>query len=323
MWPEYWYRISFENIASFDMSEFQFQIMSDLHLETPKVRPSYESFNIQPQCQCLALMGDIGHASDSRLFDFFNRQLQQFQAVLYLLGNHEPYGMTFPEAKEIVRAFEADVEQRRRSPSNATMGKFVFLDRSRYNLSESLTVFGCTLFSSISLQQRDPVARFVSDFSSIDDWTVDSHNAAHQTDLQWLNSQVLECAQHEPHRSIVVFTHHSPTTLDEADDPNHVKDDAQIRSAFTTDLSSQPCWTTPQVKLWAFGHTHFNCDLDDLQTKKRVVANQKGYRKSELLTFSGSKVVEVDTSPYLGQKVSRVGLDVRKSKNKRKQCVIS
>lgn len=297
--------------------------MSDLHLETPKARPSYEDFEIQPECQCLALLGDIGHASDPRLFDFFNRQLQQFQALLYLLGNHEPYGMTFPRAKETIRAFEADVEQRRRSSNNPTTGKFVFLDRSRYDLSESLTVFGCTLFSSINPQQRESAARFVSDFSNIDDWTVESHNAAHQTDLQWLNSQISECTQNEPDRSIVVLTHHSPTALDEADDPNHVKDGAQIRSAFTTDLSSQPCWTTPQVKLWAFGHTHFNCDLFDPQTQKRVVANQKGYRKSESLNFSGSQVVEVDTSLYLGPEASKIELDVQRSKNKRKRCIVS
>lgn len=82
--------------------------MSDLHLETPKARPSYGEFETQSECQCLALLGDIGHALDPRLLDFFNRQLQRFSLLLYLLGIHEPTGMTFAEAKEIVRTFQAD-----------------------------------------------------------------------------------------------------------------------------------------------------------------------------------------------------------------------
>lgn len=297
--------------------------MSDLHLETPKARPSYEDFEIQPKCHCLALLGDIGNVSDPRLFDFFNRQLQQFETVLYLLGNHEPYGITFSEAKEIVLRFEAEVEQQRRSPDNSTTGKFVFLERSRYDLSEDLAVFGCTLFSFVTPGQRNSVARFVSDFSRINEWTVDSHNAEHQAHLQWLNSQVSDCAQNEPHRSIVVLTHHSPTALEEADDPKHIKDDAQIRSAFTTDLSDQLCWTTPQVRLWAFGHTHFNCDIEDPQTKKRIVCNQQGYRKAESLGFSGTKVVDIDMSPNFGQNGLASVDGVRKRKNERNRCIVS
>ena len=84
------------------MSNSQLQIMSDLHLETPKTRPSYEELEIQPDCQCLALLGDIRNVSDPRLFEFFDRQLQQFETVLYLLGNHEPYGSTFTEARETI-----------------------------------------------------------------------------------------------------------------------------------------------------------------------------------------------------------------------------
>ena len=64
---------------------------------------------------------------------------------------------------------------------------------------------------------------------------------------------------------------------------------------FVTDLSDQICWTSANVRLWAFGHTHFNCDFEDLGTKKRVAANQKGYRRSELETFDASKVVKVET----------------------------
>lgn len=49
------------------------------------------------------------------------------------------------------------------------------------------------------------------------------------------------------------------------------------------------------MKLWAFGHTHFNCDFEDERTAKRVLANQKGYARAEALGFDREKVVTVET----------------------------
>lgn len=87
------------------MSTITFQIISDLHLKTPKARPTYDDFEIQPQSKYLALLGDIGNAGDPRLFAFLERQLRQFEIVFFLLGNHEPFGMTISEAKTVVRNF--------------------------------------------------------------------------------------------------------------------------------------------------------------------------------------------------------------------------
>jgi hypothetical protein len=268
--------------------------MSDLHLETPQARPTYEDFEIQPECQYLALLGDIGNIWDPRLFKFLEDQLRKFEIVFYLLGNHEAYGTTVLVARTTARAFEHEMEELRSLPGS-TLGRFIFLDQTRFDLTDSITVLGCTLFSRISNEQRESVALFCSDFSEIEDWTVETHNSAHQSDIGWLNSQIEHIAQHEPHRKIVVFTHHSPTMLEAANDPRQLQDVAQVRSAFVTDLSDQICWTSANVRLWAFGHTHFNCDFEDLGTKKRVVANQKGYRRFELETFDASKVVKVKT----------------------------
>lgn len=300
------------------MAEFECQIMSDLHLETPEARPSYEDFEIQPQCNRLALLGDIGNVSDPRLSNLLDRQLQQFEVVLYVLGNHEPYGMTVADAKASLRAFEADIEKRRQFP-NSTIGQFLFMDRKRYEWSEHIVVLGCTLFSCIRPRQENSVARFVSDFSNIDDWTIECHNAAHQEDLQWLNAEVSLSMRTEPARSIVILTHHSPTVLEAANDPRHLRDDAQVHSAFATDLSGQVCWAYSQVRLWSFGHTHFNCDLVDPQTGKTIVANQKGYRKAELLSFDSTKVVTIRPNTQPRTLKEAVG----KASTKRKRCIVS
>ena len=287
----------FNLIDTLVMPGITFQVMSDLHLETPAARPSYDDFagNIPAESPYLALLGDIGYACDPRLFRFLEDQLDHFQVVFFLLGNHEAYGTSFPAAKVLVQNFAAQMDEMRRRSSNS-VGRFVFLDQTRYDIDERTTVLGCTLFSRILEEQQDTAKMFVTDFSRIEDWEVRDHNKAHEDDLNWLNAKVMAIREREPERTVVIFTHHSPTLLPMATDPRHKNDPAQTNSAFATDLSREICWTSTQVKLWAFGHTHFNCDFEDPHTKKKIFTNQKGYRREENITFDATKLVQVTWS---------------------------
>jgi hypothetical protein len=274
------------------MSQIAFQIISDLHLETPQIRPTYGDFEIEPRTPHLALLGDIGNVCDERLFLFLETQLRRFQIVFFLLGNHEPYGMSFPAARTTMKSFENKMRALRKM-SDPGVGEFIFLDQTRYDITSDCTILGCTLFSQILSEQIMPVQMFVSDFSNIEDWTPDRHCEAHTSDLSWLNLQVSSLIRQEPSRSILIFTHHSPTTIAAAVDPRNESDASQVRSAFSTNLSKELCWTCLQVKLWAFGHTHFNCDFNDPQTGKRAYSNQKGYRRAEVVDFDALKVTQV------------------------------
>lgn len=272
--------------------------MSDLHLETPKFLPMYNEFQIEPRAKYLALLGDIGIAGDDNLFDFLTRQLGQFEVIFYVLGNHEPYSSRYEDAVARMEAFERSIASRKipeqqDENNHSGFGRFVFLNRRRFDLSPKVTILGCTLFSHISDEQRSTVSLFVSDFSNIAGWSVDRHNAAHQTDLAWLNAEVEAIARDEPQRSVVVLTHHSPTAAPEANDTEHVEDSQGVQSAFVTDLQKEPCWMSPSVKVWAFGHTHYNCDFVDGMTGKLVVANQRGYGREDIYNFDGGKTMDM------------------------------
>ena len=293
------------------MAQISFQIMSDLHLETPAARPSYKDFAAEliPQSPYLALLGDIGYACDSRLYQFLEAQLQQYEIVFFLLGNHEAYDLQFQTAKEKLQEFAAKMDSGRGSGGT---GRFVLLDQIRFDVDESVTVLGCTLFSFIPVEQEGTVHMFVTDFSRIQDWHVEDHNMHHESDVEWLEDQVDSLAKNEPERTIIIFTHHSPTIHESSKDPKQVGDASQVSSAFSTDLSKRSFWTSPQVKLWAFGHTHFNCDFEDPQTGKRVFTNQKGYRRSENETFDAQKVVTIvvlSGKPNLTDERRRAGLE--------------
>ncbi|KAF1812884.1 hypothetical protein P152DRAFT_507208 [Eremomyces bilateralis CBS 781.70] len=227
--------------------------LSDLHLETPSTRPTYFEFTIPPSCPYLALLGDIGLASDIGLFEFLSQQLKQFEIIFFVIGNHEAYDTSYTTAKSAFHSFSQSISRRRRS--DPSLGCFIFLDQRRFDISHNVTILGCTLFSAISPEQAQSVQLFVSDFEWVEDWTVEDHKAAHASELAWLNEQFLHISKSEPHKEIIIFTHYSPTTSPEANDPRHLKDASGVRSAFMTDLSAEPCWTAPAVKLWAFGHT--------------------------------------------------------------------
>jgi 3',5'-cyclic AMP phosphodiesterase CpdA len=161
-----------------------FQIVSDLHLESPK---AYDVFEIVPKAPYLALLGDIGNIVPHKeeVLAFLTTQLKQFRVVLFVPGNHEAYGSTWAATYEIMRSFEKSVH------SDDSLGEFILLDRGSFQVpGEKVIVLGCSLFSSVPQKDEMAVSFGVNDFFQIHDWEVAAHNEAHRKDLAWLNDRV-------------------------------------------------------------------------------------------------------------------------------------
>ncbi|KAL2374932.1 hypothetical protein RJ035_003382 [Blastomyces gilchristii] len=269
-----------------------FQILSDLHLESPA---AYDIFEIPSKATHLALLGDIGNVRDPGFFSFIEAQLHNFRIIFFLLGNHEPYHSSWAEARRQIIEFSREVCQRAEHDPTLGLGKFIFLDQTRFDVSDSVTVLGCTLYSHVSTEQEERVSFGLNDFYYIDGWTIGDHNNAHAADLAWLNNQVATISTSEPGRYIVIFTHHSPITQDpRALDPAH--SGSAIGSGFASDLSREECFKNEKVCMWAFGHTHFNFDFTMQQGSghgKRIVSNQRGYYFKQAGGFDVGKVVTV------------------------------
>lgn len=261
-----------------DMGPVSFQILSDLHLET---HPSYKSFEFAQTASYLALLGDIGHVANDQLFSFLESQLDRYTVVFFVLGNHDPYHLSFKVAKAKIFNFQTRMNKR------SLLGKFIFLDQTRHDVTNDLTILGCTLFSHISPQQELAIESRMIDFRDILRWTVDDHNEAHESDLNWLNAQVSTISKDEPHRRIVILTHHGPSVDTRCIDPKHMQ--SEVSSGFTTDLSAEECWTNSAVVAWAYGHTHYNCVFTDSRGKA-IISNQKGYRLVPAKEFDPGRV---------------------------------
>jgi hypothetical protein len=281
------------------MSSFtpQFQIVSDLHLETPLTAPQYNSFCLDVQADNLLLLGDIGLVVDTGLVEFLRRTLDENRGcrIFYVLGNHEPYRTTYEHAYKLLRDFEQEAK-------SEFGGRFKFLCRDRYDINDAITILGCTLWSAIQHDQEVDIAARSTDLNSergIQNWTLNRHREEHEQDLTWLNCQVSTIEKDEPHRQVIVATHHSPTIDLRANNPQH--EGSSVSSNFVSNLSGEPCWLSQAVKLWAFGHTHYSCDYRDEKTGKLVVANQKGYvglGAGKKKMGMKVKVVEVDKEAW-------------------------
>lgn len=268
--------------ATFNMHQIQF--MSDLHLESPE--SSYNIFEIAPAAPFLALIGDIGNVKDVGFFKFITEQLSLFKIVFFLLGNHEAYHSSWVNVKQRILKFEKEIKN---NPPIEGLGSFIFLDQTRFDLSDDTTILGCTLYSNIIPEQAKDISDGLNDFYLIDEWLVEKHCKEHAKDLKWLNEQVKSISEYDRHRKIIVLTHHSLTTSPTSIDPAHAS--SRIGSGFMTDLSNEVCWTSQNVKVWAFGHTHYNCDY--MENGKRVVTNQRGYYSRQAERFDDRKTIEI------------------------------
>ncbi|KAK3898787.1 hypothetical protein C8A05DRAFT_37623, partial [Staphylotrichum tortipilum] len=140
------------------MSPTPLQILSDLHLET---HPSSTTFIYKQTAPHLALLGDIAPAASPALYTFLEAQLRRYWTVFFVPGNHEPWGASWPAARQRLRAFAERMEVLR---AKSTIGRFVLLDRGRWEMPGGLVVLGCTLFSRVLEGEMGVVGSRMGDF---------------------------------------------------------------------------------------------------------------------------------------------------------------
>lgn len=240
------------------------QIVSDAHEQ------NLTRWRITPHAPILALLGDIRQISTGAAYNnWLDRHLLLFKKIILVYGNNEAYRSSWASIRAVMNAAQA----RRQAANTPGAGELIILDKTTHRLSDDVLILGCTLNSNITPDQRDNCQNGRQEFSIIQDWDVERHNAVHKDHLAWLNSTVTSLAAESGNSKIVVFTHHSPCEDVRSIAPQFLV--SNTSSAMHTDLSNEPCWTEPKVVLWAWGHTHWSCDFADPVTGKRLCANQR------------------------------------------------
>lgn len=216
---------------------------------------------ITPKAPILILAGDIGNPNTAkdRYIRFIDETSKNFKLVLLCSGNHEYFlgeiNKTNNLIKEICNTFD----------------NVKFLNKTRLDLTENLTILGCTLWSQILEHQKYSVKGTLADFYQISNvdgtsLSIQNYNDLHESDLSWLTNEISII---NSKRKILIITHHAPHM--EGTSAPQFKN-SSISSAFATDLSyliSDP------VIAWCAGHSHWSYNFD--VNGVRLISNQMGY----------------------------------------------
>jgi Icc-related predicted phosphoesterase len=268
------------------------QFMSDLHLEfSPVFRPEPTDADV------LVLSGDIlvvdymlrSEASPyyerAEMFnDFLLYCANNYQHVIYVMGNHEHYYSRFDETAVNLRALISRINL------SSPYGNIHLLDKQELEIDDVLFV-GATLWTDAN--KGDPVTEFtlekrMNDYSLIQrkfngvyrKLRVFDTVIEHQKSLKFIEDMC------ETHDKIVVATHHAPThqSVD-----RRYKDQVVMNGGYASNLDSF-IFDRPQIKLWIHGHMHANNDY--MVGETRVMSNPRGYN-DENPHFINNIVVEV------------------------------
>lgn len=235
---------------------FQFQVLSDLHLETKQgwVKPPKKA-------PVLFLAGDIGDPYSEKWRKFIEYCADTWDKVFYVAGNHEYYKNDIHKVNDAIETFFAECRPE----------KLVLLRRWKETTYKGYRIVGCTLWSEISQ----------SAFASMNDknYIRDSQQgyrklglskylAEFELDSTWLRETLAE--KEEP---TLVLTHHCPSfKLMDARYERY----GDLNTGFFSDLDEL---FLPHVKLWICGHTHVAKDLQLGPT--RCIINPIGYTREE------------------------------------------
>ena len=249
-------------------------MLSDLHIERGGGPP------VAADADVVILAGDIGRGvlGLRAAIEWWPRY-----PILYVPGNHEPYGHGLPGLIGELRTIAA-----------ATHGHARVLERDEIVL-DGVRFLGCTLWSAFDVAGAHERERamaicgdLVNDYEHIA-WTPEARTLRpddtlrlHRASRRWLQHR-LDARFPGP---TVVVTHHSPLPPRE-----RIADPLRraLAGAFVSDLTE--LMGSDRVAVWIHGHTHRRVDVAVHGT--RVVSNPRGYPHEPVDGFEPALVLEI------------------------------
>lgn len=236
------------------------RILSDIHLEFGDLDPG--------EGDVLVLAGDICTASSfywrgeemyaERYTNFFNKCVENYNKVFYVMGNHEHYNGIFEETEAILRE---------KLPKGITLlhNQSVFYNGWHF--------VGATLWTDFfngKADTMDTCSQMMNEYVYVwheggrDNITPTDILNEHRNSVEWLN-QCLPTLR----GNVMVITHHPPSFLS-------VEHDYVCRDtvgAYASDL--EDLIMKHNIDIWAHGHVHGSQNYTLHGTN--VICNPRGY----------------------------------------------
>jgi hypothetical protein len=281
-------------------------VASDIHLEFGPI----ELLNTEG-AKVLILSGDICVAKDlqrpnnpygvldpssraEKIISFFKKCSEEFETVIYILGNHEHYHGDINESLDILK------------DALAHLSNVHVLEKQCVKV-EDFMIFGCTLWTDMN--KKDPytlfhIRNYMNDYRTIKNKAVPvffngENGKKHSRPSRFLPGDSVQhhkdtlktlkglIAENETAKWIVAG-HHAPCKLSTKPQYEH---DVVVNGAYSSDLS-EFILDHPQIKLWTHGHTHH--EFDYMIGSTRIFCNPRGYDGYEEQSYTFKlKFIEV------------------------------
>jgi len=264
----------------------KFSVASDVHLEFGNL-----DLRNKDKADVLILAGDIlvakhllpNEVEETMEFKFLSQVSQEFEHVIYIMGNHEHYGFDFAKTHSRI--------------SNIT-SKFTninFLEKSHIEIGDTMFV-GATMWTDVN--KNDPLTKHILENAMNDYRTITNSNhevsyksvtkdeeGNDQTKFNTRPGKFSTTDSYEDytraveyftdilktHNKVVMVTHHAPSRL--SVHPKYYKQE-HLNHGYCSSMELF-ILDHPQIKYWVHGHTHEQFDYEIGDT--RVICNPRGY----------------------------------------------
>ena len=240
---------------------FNFQVLSDLHLEYLDSTEYDLILTPSDDVDMLIMSGDISTYDCPELPNFLAWISARYKQIIWVLGNHEYYniiGKSMSEIKQILRSI---------CPQNIRILDCEYLEL------DNVIIIGATLWSWIPTEHECFIKRSISDFRRIyiapyNNITPAQVNEMHIHDRDYIintletlgtvGSKILvypNTTTTNIHKPIIIVTHHAPRVKNTSPD-EYIS--GYLNHAFATDIILSDTAKQANIQYWIYGHTHHN-----------------------------------------------------------------
>ena len=246
------------------------KVLSDLHLEFLNDPADFDPGT----GDVLVLAGDICLAAQYDDYEkFFEKCVENYERVLYVMGNHEHYQGDYRQSYGILK---------KRLP------KEIILLNNTSVLIDGVHFVGATMWTNMNNLDRGTIEearQCMNDYHAVTNFTPEDSIDSHLFTRQWFESCIPMLRG-----PVFMITHHAPS-------PQSVKGRYEDSvGMYSTDMSKF-IKANPNIKYWAHGHIHHNNDY--MIGDCRVVSNPRGYSGYEVNPmFNPDFEIEVSPEDY-------------------------
>lgn len=250
---------------------------SDLHLEHKNYKLDLQSKVVNPNSDILILAGDIGCIKDLDFYgDWLKSLCGRFYTVVYLLGNHEWYGLKY----------DSDISN---LIASSRFENLIYVPENSYIELDGINIICSTLWSSLNNNNfitARIISEHVNDFKYIQGLTTDLCFNLYNSGYNFILDRVINSIQNN--KQFIIATHFPPiTTSDKLTEIGYY-----FYNTSYADLVNEP-----KINLdifdklflgWIYGHSHK--PLLTNYDKYKIFTNQCGYNINRNFKLESIKV---------------------------------